>query len=140
MSQPLKLLKFSRFWGQSFVKLLITLTYVCEKDNNFQDSKLIFVISDFKIFPLMLFETAEFWCIVGLTAILGLLKRKFHFSVICSFYCCLVKKVTQQFVIQGLVSYKPFAFKKTSKFDWTPANIRTEKFISALIWACQALI
>ena len=38
------------------------------------------------------FETAEFWCIVGLTAILRLLQRKNYFSLICSFYCCIVKE------------------------------------------------
>ena len=34
------------------------------------------MISDLKIFPILLFETAELWCIVGLTAILRLLQRK----------------------------------------------------------------
>ena len=46
------------------------------------------------------FEIAEFWCIVGLTAILRLLaevwcilrllQRELHFSLICRFYYCLV--------------------------------------------------
>ena len=35
---------------------------------NFQNSKSITVISDFKMFPIMFFETAEFWCIAALTA------------------------------------------------------------------------
>ena len=39
------------------------------------------------------FETAEFWRIVGLTAVLRLLqKENINFSLICSFYCCLVKE------------------------------------------------
>ena len=31
------------------------------------------MINDLKIFPILLFETAELWCIVGLIAILRLL-------------------------------------------------------------------
>ena len=39
------------------------------------------------------FETAEFWLVVGLTAILRLLQRKNSpFFLICSFYCRLVKE------------------------------------------------
>ena len=34
------------------------------------------MISDLKIFPILLFETADLWCIVGLIAILRLLQRK----------------------------------------------------------------
>ena len=35
---------------------------------------------------------AEFWCIVGLIAILRLLQRKkLKVSLTCGFYCCLVK-------------------------------------------------
>ena len=41
-----------------------------------QHSKLIFVVSDFTFFPIMFFETAEFWCIVSLTANLRLLQMK----------------------------------------------------------------
>ena len=36
-------------------------------------------------------------------------KEKLHFSRICSFYCCLVKKggaLSQQFAIRGLVAYE----------------------------------
>ena len=39
------------------------------------------------------FEAAEFWCIVGLTTVLFITKEKFYFSLICSFYFCLVKGV-----------------------------------------------
>ena len=47
-------------------------------------------------------------------------KEKPHFSLIYSFYCCLVKegwalKVASQFAIQGLVAYKPVAYKKISQ-------------------------
>ena len=51
------------------------------------------MITDFKIFPKIAFETSEFSRIVGLTAILRSLQRKNSFSLICSFYCCLVKRV-----------------------------------------------
>ena len=44
--------------------------------------------------------------------------EKLHFSLICSFYCCLMKegyvlKVAKQFAVPGLVAYKPIAYKKT---------------------------
>ena len=44
-------------------------------------------------------------------------KEKLHFSLICSFCCCLVKKgwalkVAEQFAIRGLVAYKPVVYKK----------------------------
>ena len=44
-------------------------------------------------------------------------KKKLHFSLICSFYFCLVKggwamKVAKQFAIQGLIAYKPVGYKK----------------------------
>ena len=49
---------FSRFfWAPSCLmvdKLFDQKTYVCEEWNNFQDSKLIFMISDFKFFSTML--------------------------------------------------------------------------------------
>ena len=46
-------------------------------------------------FPNKTFETAELWCIVGLTAILCLFQRensKLQLSLICSLYCCLVEE------------------------------------------------
>ena len=44
-------------------------------------------------------------------------KEKLHFFVIYSSYCCLIKggwalKVASQFVIWGLVAYKPVGYKK----------------------------
>ena len=44
-------------------------------------------------------------------------KGKLYFSLICSFYCCLVKrswglKVAQQFSMRGLVVYKLVSYKK----------------------------
>ena len=44
-------------------------------------------------------------------------KEKLHFSLICSFYCFLVKrgcalKVAKQFATRGLVTYKLVAYKK----------------------------
>ena len=50
---------------------------------------MIFMISNF---PNNAFETAKFWCIVGLAATFHLLQRNKLFSVICSFYCYLVKE------------------------------------------------
>ena len=56
-----------------------------------------------------------------LIAILCPLQRK-NFSLICSFYCCLVKesqalKVAYQFAIRGLVAYEPVAYKKLSVYQ-----------------------
>ena len=53
------------------------MTYVCEKCNNFQDSKSIFMNTNFRNFSNNAFEMAEScsWWIVGLTTILWLLQR-----------------------------------------------------------------
>ena len=48
------------------------ITYVYEECNTFQDSKLILMISDFKIFPIMLLRQLN----CGVTAILRLLQTK----------------------------------------------------------------
>ena len=49
------------------------------------------MISDFKI-PNNAFHASEFWWILDLTVILRSLQKKFHFSFICRFDCCLVKE------------------------------------------------
>ena len=36
-------------------------TYVCEEYRNFQDSKSIFLTSDFKIFPILLLRQLNYW-------------------------------------------------------------------------------
>ena len=61
--------------------------YVCKKCSNFQNSKLIFMINDFKFFPTMLFWDS--WIVVYCRFVT---KKKLHFSLICRFYCCFVKK------------------------------------------------
>ena len=55
----------------------VTYTYT-EEDNNCQDSILVFMVSDLTMvnFPNNVLETAGFWCIIRLTAILRLLQRK----------------------------------------------------------------
>ena len=57
------------------------------------------MISDFKIFPKNALETAEFWCFVGLTAILRLLQRKNSTQL---FLLLLI--VAWQFAIRELVA------------------------------------
>ena len=44
-------------------------------------------------FPNDAFKSAEFWCTVGLAAVLYLLQRKDSTFFIYSFYCCFVKAV-----------------------------------------------
>ena len=44
-------------------------------------------------------------------------KEKLHFSLTCSFYCCLVQvtwalQVAERFAVRGLVAFKPVVFKK----------------------------
>ena len=44
-------------------------------------------------------------------------KVKLHFSIICSFYCCLEKegwalKVAYQIAIPGLAAYKPVSYEQ----------------------------
>ena len=80
----------------------------------FSRKPLIFRIQNqylWKKFPQNAFETAQLWCILGLTAVLHL-----HFPLICSFYCCLVKMGWALSCLRifhpRLVAYKPFAYQK----------------------------
>ena len=62
------------------------------------------MISDFKISPEIIWN-------------IFLIKEKLRFSLIFSFYCCLVKdgwtlKDAWQFAARGLVTYKPVAYKQ----------------------------
>ena len=59
---PRSCLYFQGFWGSTLLNGCLVVwpnnlwgvwPNVCEECNNFQDSKLIFMISDFKIFPIM---------------------------------------------------------------------------------------
>ena len=62
---------FKVFWAQSCLMVaqqFHQITYVCNKCNNFQDSKQILMISDFKNFPIMLLKQLN--C--------GLPKKKHH--------------------------------------------------------------
>ena len=60
-------------------------TYVCEKYNNFQDSNSIFMISDFKIFPIMLLRQMNFG-VLSVQQFTFTTEKKLHFSLICSFH------------------------------------------------------
>ena len=57
---------------------LVVVTYVHKEYNNFQDLKLIFMISDFKIRN-NAFRASEYWCTVGLTDVLRLSQKKSTF-------------------------------------------------------------
>ena len=75
------------------------------------------MISDFKIFPVMLLRQLNCGLLSVSQLFYVITKENLHFSLICSFYCCLVKrgwalKVAKQFAILGLVAYKPIAYKK----------------------------
>ena len=56
--QPSKLFIFSRYLGLKVAYCLAQqfdqLTYACEEYNNYKNSKSIFMISNFKVFPIML--------------------------------------------------------------------------------------
>ena len=54
--QPLKLLIFKVFGGQSCLMIAWLFDQVTEEYESFQDSKSIFRISDFKIFPIILWN------------------------------------------------------------------------------------
>ena len=87
--------------------------------NNFQDSKFIFMVSDFKILKSQ-------WCFWNSWIVvycsfnnyfMFITKEKLHCSLIYIFYCGLVKKrwalkVAVQFAVRGLVAYNPIAYKK----------------------------
>ena len=105
-------------------------TYVCEECNNLQDPKSIFMITDFKIFPITLFR---YWILVHRrfnNFLYVYCKEKSPLFFICRLYCCLVKegwilKVAQQFSIRGLVAYKLIAYKKPSVSKRLSAKVYT---------------
>ena len=67
-------------------------TYVCEEYNNFQDSKSVFMTSDFKFFPIMLLRQLNFGILSVYSYFTFVTKKKLQFSLNCSFYCSLVKE------------------------------------------------
>ena len=74
---PQNWLYFQGFWASKLLNGWFEPSHLaCEEFSHFQDSKLVFMISDFKIFRKNSSETTEFWCIVGLIAIKHLLQRK----------------------------------------------------------------
>ena len=61
--QPWKLLIFSRFLGSKLLNGFLVVwpsNLYCKEYSNFQDSKSIFMISDFKIFPIILLRQLNF--------------------------------------------------------------------------------
>ena len=65
---------FKVFRAQSCL-MVAQVIYVCKEFNSFHDSKSIFMINDLNVFQ-DFFETAKFWYIVSLLAILHLLQSK----------------------------------------------------------------
>ena len=84
--QPLSNFEALRSWI-----VVYHVTHVCQECNNFQDSKSIFIISDFKIFPIILWGQLNFGVLLVQRCFRFIAKEKLHFSLISSFYCCLVK-------------------------------------------------
>ena len=82
--QPIK-----QFWSSWIV--VCQVTHVCQECSNFQDSKSIFIINDFKIFPIILWGQLNFGVLLVQRCFRFIPKEKLHFSLISSFYCCLVK-------------------------------------------------
>ena len=93
-------------------------------------------------------DTATFWCIVCLTTIFTFItKEKLNFSLICSFYCCLVKKgwalkVASQFTIWWQVAYKPVVYKKKIMMFTTKFLPRGEFHpgLNSTLWMDKVLI
>ena len=49
------------------------------------------MISDFKIFPVMLLKQLNFRVLSVIDYFTFIAKEKLYFSLMCSFYCCLLK-------------------------------------------------
>ena len=49
------------------------------------------MISDFKIFPVMLLKQLNFRVLSVISYFTFIAKEKLYFSLMCSFYCCLLK-------------------------------------------------
>ena len=90
---------------------------VCEECNNFHYWRSIFMVNNLKFSKKCFWDSwilkyCQFSCYLTFIT-----KEKLHFSVTCSFYCCLEKelsalKVAFQFAIRGLVVYKPVTYNK----------------------------
>ena len=112
---PQGYLYFQRFWGSKLLNgcLVVPPSNLCLQGIQWFSG--LKIHQWFLNFPKNSFETVKFWSLDYLTAIFTFLsKGKFHFPLIRSFCCCLLKegwtlKVAYQFAIPGLVAYKPVA-------------------------------
>ena len=91
--------------------LVLWQSNLCLLGINCQNSKSIFMISDFKVLLILVYCPFNS-CFTFIT------KEKLQFSLFCCLYCCLVKecwalKVALQFAIRRLVAYKTVAYKKS---------------------------
>ena len=126
---------FQRFWGSKFLNgCFSSLANVCVECNNFQDSRQMFMTSDFKVFPKILLRQLNFGQFKNYVTFIT--KKKLYFSLTYSFYSCSVKKgsalkVAQQFAIRGLVAYKKSVYQLN---DILFAIIPMEKHNRCVIW------
>ena len=83
----------------------------------FQDSKPIFIVSNFKVFPKILLKQMKIGVLPVWRLFYVFAKENLHFSLTCSLYCCLVKGLSSGvcLAIWRLVAYKPVTYKKTNK-------------------------
>ena len=100
---------FKIFEAQSCLMVaqwLDQVTLIFEECSNWQDLKSIFMICDFKVFPVMLLRKLNFGALSFSKLFYVYCEGKTPFFFICSFYICLVKqdgalKVAQQYAIEG---------------------------------------
>ena len=89
--QPWKLLIFSRFLGSKLLNGSLVVwpsNLYCKECSNFQDSKSIFMISDFNIFPIIFLRQLNFGIFFWFNNYFTFItKENLHFSLICSFCC-----------------------------------------------------
>ena len=87
-------------------------TCACKQYNNFQDSKFLIMIIDFKIFPNNPFEVVENWYNVGLRVILRILQLKYSqncqdksyniFQTTCFNHTMIFFKLTDQYKFSNI--------------------------------------
>ena len=93
-------LYFQDFWGSKLLNgCLVVQTIVFLANIGLRgiqqfsiDLKLIFMISDCKTFPILLLIQLNFVHCQFNSYFSFIAKEKLYFSLICSFYCCLVKE------------------------------------------------
>ena len=116
-ASALKVAYVFKVFGAQSCLMVEQVTYVYKKYNNFQDSKSIFMISNFKNFPIILLRQLNLGVILVWQLFYIYYKGKTPLLINLQFALLLSEREfspesSQQCAIRGLVAYEPVADKK----------------------------